>query len=80
MKKKFEFDNVFSLNVFDDIKGEIKVKYPDVKFFINKEKFYFIIECDDCQFDEYKHNILDSGEKVGYTKLLESIKKHLELL
>ena len=59
MKKKFEFDNVFSLNVFDDIKGEIKVKYPDVKFFINKEKFYFIIECDDCQFDEYKHNILD---------------------
>ena len=38
MKKKFEFDNVFSLNVFDDIKGEIKVKYPDVKFFINKEK------------------------------------------
>lgn len=27
-----------------------------------------------------KHNILDSEEKVGYDKLLESIKKHLELL
>ena len=39
MKKKFEFDNVFSLNVFDDIKGEIIVKYPHIKFSINKEKF-----------------------------------------
>ena len=34
MKKKFEFDNVFSLNVFDDIKGEIIVKYPHIKFVI----------------------------------------------
>ena len=35
MQKKFEFDNVFSLNVFDDIKGELKVKHPNIKFFIN---------------------------------------------
>ena len=32
MQKKFEFDNVFSLNVFDDIKGELKALkdiFPD---------------------------------------------------
>ena len=59
MKKKFEFDNVFSLNVFDDIKGEIIVKHPNIKFYINKEKFYFIIECEDCEFEESKKQVLD---------------------
>ena len=59
MKKKFEFDNVFSLNVFDDIKGEIQVKHPNIKFFINTEKFYFILECDDCNYEEDKKNVLD---------------------
>ena len=59
MKKKFEFDNVFSLNVLDDIKGEIIVKYPNIKFYINKEKFYFIIECEDCEFEESKKHVLD---------------------
>ena len=59
MKKKFEFDNVFSLNVFDDIKGEIIVKYPHIKFSINKEKFYFILECDECSYEEDKKHVLD---------------------
>lgn len=59
MKKKFEFDNVFSLNVFDDIKGEIIVKYPHIKFSINKEKFYFILECDECSYEEDKKQVLD---------------------
>lgn len=59
MKKKFEFDNVFSLNVFDDIKGEIIVKYPHIKFYINKEKFYFILECDECSYEEDKKHVLD---------------------
>lgn len=59
MKKKFEFDNVFFLNVFDDIKGEIIVKYPHIKFSINKEKFYFILECDECSYEEDKKQVLD---------------------
>ena len=59
MQKKFEFDNVFSLNVFDDIKGEIQVKYPNIKFYINKEKFYFVIETDEQTFEEDKKNVLE---------------------
>ena len=50
MKKKFEFDNVFSLTPFDDINGEICVKIPHIKFNVNKEKFYFILESNDNTF------------------------------
>lgn len=59
MKRKFEFDNVFSLNIFNDINGEINVKYPNIKFNLNTEKFYFTIEADDEKFDEEKEKILD---------------------
>lgn len=59
MKKKFEFDNVFSLNVFDDIISEVCVKYPNVKFEVNKEKFYFLLEANDETFDSDKMKVLD---------------------
>ena len=59
MKKKFEFDNVFSLNVFDDIISEVCVKYSNVKFEVNKEKFYFILETNDETFEEDKIKVLD---------------------
>lgn len=59
MKRKFEFDNVFSLNVFNDINGEINVKYPNIKFSLNTEKFYFTIEAEDDKFDEEKEKILE---------------------
>ena len=45
-----------------------------------KDVFERIIKQTPSGIEANKHNILDSGEKVGYTKLLESIKKHLELL
>ena len=41
MKRKYEFNNVNSLDTFNDINGEISVKYPEVKFNVNYEKFYF---------------------------------------
>ena len=76
MKKKFEFDNVFSLSVFDDIKGEIKVKHPNIKFYINKEKFYFILECDECNYEEDKKNVLDIVKY--YIPNIEIIEKEAE--
>lgn len=57
MKKKYEFNNVNSLDTFNDINGEISVKYPEVKFNVNYEKFYFLIESDNDDFDF--NNILD---------------------
>ena len=59
MKRKFEFDNIYSINVFDDIIGEVCVKYPNIKFDVNKEKFYFILEVNDELFEEVKNNVID---------------------
>ncbi len=59
MKRKYEFDNVFSLNVFDDIVGEVCVKCPNVKFEVNKEKFYYTMETNDETFDEDKTKVED---------------------
>lgn len=59
MKKKFEFDNVFSLTPFDDINGEICVKLPHVKFNVNKEKFYFILESNDNTYEEDKEKVIE---------------------
>lgn len=59
MKRKFEFDNVFSLTIFNDITGEINVKYPNIKFSLNTEKFYFIIEANDENFEDEKEKILE---------------------
>ena len=59
MKKKFEFDNVFSLTPFDDINGEICVKIPHIKFNVNKEKFYFILESNDNTFEEDKQKVIE---------------------
>lgn len=59
MKRKFEFDNIYSANVFDDIIGEVCVKYSNIKFDVNKEKFYFILEVNDESFEEVKNNVID---------------------
>ena len=59
MKKKYEFDNVFSLNVFDDIIGEVCVKCSNVKFEVNKEKFYYTIESNDESFSDDKQKVED---------------------
>ena len=59
MKRKFEFDNIYSANVFDDIIGEVCVKYSNIKFDVNKEKFYFILEVNDELFEEVKNNVID---------------------
>ena len=59
MKRKFEFDNIYSVNIFDDIIGEVCVKYSNIKFDVNKEKFYFIIETNDESFEEVKNSIID---------------------
>ena len=76
MQKKFEFDNVFSLNVFDDIKGELKVKHPNIKFFINKEKFYFVIEAEEQTFEEDKKNVLEVVKY--YIPNIELVEKEAE--
>ena len=59
MKRKFEFDNIQSLNIFDDIISEINVKYPHIKIDLNKDKFYFVIDADDDMFEESKQIVLD---------------------
>ena len=59
MKRKFEFDNVYSLNVFDDIISEVHVKYPNIKMELNKEKFYYIIESNEETFEQDKNNVLE---------------------
>ena len=59
MKRKFEFDNVYSINLFDDIISEVCVKYPNIKFEVNKEKFYFIIESNDESFESDKTNVIE---------------------
>ena len=79
MQKKFEFDNVFSLNVFDDIKGELKVKHPNIKFFINKEKFYFVIEAEEQTFEEDKKNVLNIIYQIS-NLLKRKQKKYIEKL
>ena len=56
MKRKIEFDNVFSLHVFDDIVSEINAKYPHIIIELNKEKFYFIINLFTFLVTEYHFN------------------------
>lgn len=58
MKRKFEFDNVFSINVFDDIIGEVNVKYPHIKIDLNKEKFYFILESNEETYEQDKEDVI----------------------
>lgn len=59
MKRKFEFDNIYSLSVFDDILSEAAVKCPNAKIDLNKDKFYFILEAADEVYDEVKLSILE---------------------
>ena len=59
MKRKFEFDNIQSLNIFDDIISEINVKYPHIKIDLNKDKFYFVIDANDDMFEESRQIVLD---------------------
>ena len=59
MKRKFEFDNVYSINVFDDIISDVCIRFQNVKFEVNKEKFYFILESNDETFDSDKNGIIE---------------------
>ena len=63
MKRKYEFNNVNSLDTFNDINGEISVKYPEVKFNVNYEKFYFLIESDndDFDFNNYEYELFQEA-------------------
>lgn len=56
MKRKYEFDNVPTINIFDDIIKEINQK-SDFKIELYKDKFYFYFEGIDETFDE---NVLES--------------------
>lgn len=56
MKRKYEFDNVPTINIFDDIVKEINQK-SDFKIELYKDKFYFYFEGIDETFDE---NVLES--------------------
>ncbi len=76
MKIKFEFDNVFSLNAFDDINGEISVNYPSIKVSVNKEKFYFILEANDEEFEEAKQHVIEVVKY--YIPNIELIEKEAE--
>ena len=54
MRRKFEFDNINTLRLFDDIISEVVVKCPNIKIELNKEKFYFILEANEEVFEEEK--------------------------
>lgn len=61
MKRKYEFDNVPSLNMFDEIVKTINNKHQDFQMELNKEKYYFYFDGIDEYFEE---NVLDAIEII----------------
>lgn len=59
MRRKFEFDNINTLRLFDDIISEVVVKCPNIKIELNKEKFYFILEANEEVFEEEKNRAIE---------------------
>lgn len=64
MKRKYEFDNVPTINIFDDIVQEINQR-SNFKIELYKDKFYFYFEGVD---DTFEENVLES---------LDIIKKYI---
>ncbi len=65
MKKKYEFDNVPSLNIFDDIIIEINNKYNNFQIEVFKDKYYFCFEGNDEDFD------------INFLEAIDIIKSHI---
>lgn len=63
MKRKYEFDNIPSLNIFDDIVKEINSKYNDFQIELNKEKYYFYFDGNDECFEENSLDAIDIIKK-----------------